>query len=110
MAYLRGILFGSVTIYLVYLIPFIILSNGIYSFTISKIKNDILGIILGSILKASFLYLIANIFVSTISLPKIFLTTMGVNQLITALVGGMVGYMIYIKSNKPNLQSVTQDI
>jgi len=94
MVYLRGILFGSVTIFLVYLIPFIILSNGMYSLVVHKV-NKLLGIFLGSILKASFLYLIANILVSTISLPKIFLTTMGINQLITALIGGIIGYILY---------------
>ena len=101
MSYLRGLLFGSLTIYLIYLIPFIILSNGIYSFTVSKFKNKIVGILLGAILKAGFLYLITNILVSTISLPNIFLTTMGINQLITALIGGVIGYMIY--SKKPFL-------
>jgi len=101
MSYLRGLLFGSLTIYLIYLIPFIILSNGIYSFTVSKFKNKIVGILLGTILKAGFLYLITNILVSTISLPNIFLTTMGINQLITALIGGVIGYMIY--SKKPFL-------
>ena len=98
MAYMRGILFGSVTIFLVYLIPFIILSNGIYSLAISKFKNNVLGVLIGSILKAGFLYLIVNILVSTISLPKIFLTTMGINQLITAIIGGIVGYILYSKT------------
>ena len=98
MVYMKGILFGSVTIFLVYLIPFIILSNGIYSLAISKFKNNVLGVLIGSILKAGFLYLIVNILVSTISLPKIFLTTMGINQLITALIGGIVGYILYSKT------------
>lgn len=97
MSYLRGILFGNLTIFLVYLIPFIILSNGIYSFIVSKVKNNILGILLGGILKAGFLYIVVNILISRISLPNIFLTTMGINQLITAILGGVVGYLAYSK-------------
>jgi hypothetical protein len=95
MAYMRGLLFGSVTIFLVYLIPFIILSNGIYCFTVSKVKSRILGIILGSIFKASFLYLVVNVLINTVPLPKIFLTTMGINQLITALIGGILSLIIF---------------
>jgi len=57
-----------------------------------------LGVLIGSILKAGFLYLIVNVLVSTISLPKIFLTTMGINQLITAIIGGIVGYILYSKT------------
>lgn len=95
MTYLRGILFGNLTIFLVYLIPFIILSNGIYSLTVNKFKKKILGIALGSIFKAGFLYLVVRILINTISLPNIFLTTMGINQLITALLGGILGYSTY---------------
>ena len=95
MTYLRGILFGNLTIFLVYLIPFIILSNGIYSLTVAKFKKNILGIALGSVFKAGLLYLVARILVNTISLPNIFLTTMGINQLITALLGGILGYSTY---------------
>lgn len=97
MSYLRGILFGNLTVFIVYLIPFIILSNGIYSFTISKFKNNMLGILLGSILKAGFLYIVVNILISKISIPDIFLTTMGINQLVTALTGGILGYITYRK-------------
>lgn len=104
MSYLRGLLFGNLTIYLVYLIPFIIISNGIYSFTVSKLKNKKVGILLGGILKVICLYLVTNILVNTISLPNIFLTTMGINQLITAGVGGVVGYVIYYKRNIKDLQ------
>lgn len=100
MSYLRGILFGNLTVFLISLIPFIILSNGIYSFTVSKCKKNVLGIFLGSIFKAGFLYLTVNILVRTISLPSIFLTTMGINQLITAGIGGAIGYILYSWSKK----------
>jgi hypothetical protein len=97
MSYLRGLLFGSLTIFLVYLIPFIIISNAIYSFTISKFKNKVFGILIACILKTGFLYLIVNILINTISLPDIFLTTMGINQLITGITGGFLGYLTYRK-------------
>ena len=95
MSYLRGILFNNLTIFLVYLIPFIIISNAIYSFIISKFQGKALGILTACILKTGFLYLIVKILINTISLPDIFLTTMGINQLITGITGGFLGYFTY---------------
>jgi len=97
MSYLRGILFGNLTMFLTYLIPFIIISNAIYSLTVNKSQDKTLGILIACILKTGFLYLITNTLVRTISLPSIFLTTMGINQLITSIIGGFLGYFIYRK-------------
>jgi hypothetical protein len=93
-AYTRGILFGGATIFLIYFIPFIIASNGIYTLVSVKVENKTLGILAGSLLKVSILYSIANIFVNSEGFPTIFLKTMGMNQLITALIGGILALTI----------------
>lgn len=95
----RGLLFGSATIFLVYLLPFIMISNGILSLSIIKIKG-ILGVVIGCVLKVIFLYLATYILVNTISLPSIFLTTMGISQLYTALIGSGVALILYLLTNK----------
>lgn len=95
MAYFNGMLFGSANIFLAYFVPFIILSNVIYSFVLHKTEKKTLGYILGSVLKASVLFLTAYLFVMVLDVPSLFLKIMGVYQLITALVGG--GLAIFVK-------------
>jgi hypothetical protein len=97
MSYLRGILFGNLTIFLIYLIPFIIISNAIYSFTTNQFQGKALGIFLACILKMLFLYSVTTILINIDLLPKLFFTTMGINQLITAIIGGRLGYIVYKK-------------
>lgn len=95
----RGLLFGSATIFLVYLIPFIIISNCILAYSVFKLKG-ILGVVIGCILKVTFLYLITLLLVNTVSLPEIFLTTMGISQLYTALIGSGLAIAIFSFINK----------
>ena len=95
----RGLLFGGATIFLVYLLPFIMISNGILGFCTYRLKNWI-GLLVGTVLKASFLYLITLVLVNTISLPKIFLTTMGISQLYTALIGGSIAMLLFLITKK----------
>lgn len=95
----NGLLFGSATLFLVYLMPFIMISNSILSLSINKFKN-ILGIGLGIILKVAFLYTATLILVEYIGLPKIFLTSMGYIQIYTAMIGGGLGYVIYTVTKK----------
>lgn len=92
--YLHGVIFGGATHFLIYLIPFIILANLIYSILFKNIKKGILNVLIASVLKAGFLFLVAYIMNKVIGLPEIFLTTMGVMQLITALSGGFIAYTI----------------
>jgi hypothetical protein len=92
-----GVLFGTYTIYLLYLIPFIWLGNAIYVYTYKhfnsethKLKNNALGIGIASILKAGFLFGITFLLVQLAIVPSMFLTAMGMLQLTTALIGGVV--------------------
>lgn len=88
-AFLNGVLFGTFTIYLLYLIPFIILSNLIYILTFKYVKIRYLNIICSALLKASFLFSSTYILFNTIHIPEVFLTSMGLIQLYTAVIGGI---------------------
>jgi len=95
-----GLLFGSATLFLVYLMPFIMFSNAILSLTVSRWRN-VFGIVLGSILKAVFLYSITFLLINVIGLPSLFLTPMGLLQLYTALIGGFVAFILfYLSKNR----------
>ncbi len=94
-----GLLFGGATIFLVYLLPFIILSNIFLSFTISK-QSNIWGIFLGIVFKVIFLYTATSILVNTVGLPSIFLTSMGLIQIYTALIGGSIAFVLNTFTHK----------
>ena len=93
----RGILFGPFTIFLVYMIPFIWVGNAIliYAFkalNLNKKLNYFTTLLIGSILKAVFLFAIALIFVRLGILPALFLTAMGIFQFYTAIAGGIIAF------------------
>jgi hypothetical protein len=96
----RGVLFGPFTIFLVYMIPFIWIGNAIlvYTFKIMKLemkKNYIFTLVVGALLKAGFLFLIALTLFKLGIIPVIFLAAMGLFQLWTALAGGLVAFGIH---------------
>ncbi|KKR00996.1 MAG: hypothetical protein UT26_C0037G0021, partial [Microgenomates group bacterium GW2011_GWC1_39_12] len=76
--------FGPFTIYLVYFLPFIWVGNYLLMY-VAKSSSFLVA----ALAKSLFLFLIAYIFVSLHIVPKIFLTAMGILQLVTALVGGI---------------------
>lgn len=96
-----GLLFGGATLFLLYLMPFIMLSNILLSYSISKQKN-VLGILGGIFLKVLFLYTATYILVQTINLPNIFLTSMGLIQIYTALIGGGIAFLLFTISRRKN--------
>lgn len=96
----RGLLFGPLTHFLFFLIPFIWLGNFILIYVFKKLylnQNFILSAATAAVAKSSLLFLAAHLLFSFDFLPRLFLTTMGVNQLITALAGGLVAYLILKK-------------
>jgi len=93
----RGALFGPFTVYLLYMIPFIWIGNTIlvYSFKWLRLrlkKNYFLTLLLGSLFKSGFLFLSALVLYSLGIVPVVFLTAMGIIQLITAFSGGVIAY------------------
>jgi len=88
-AFIQGLLFGKLTIFLVYFLPFIWMGNYILMLAYQKINQNLLRIPVASFLKFLFLFAVANFYVNFKIVPKIFLTAMGVFQLYTALLGGL---------------------
>jgi hypothetical protein len=102
----RGMIFGPFTIFLVYMIPFIWIGNAILVWSFKKFNlglkiNRWITLVIGSILKTAFLFGCAFVFFKLGILPVLFLTTMGLLQLYTAILGGILA--IGIQSIKKNL-------
>lgn len=94
-----GLLFGNLTMFLVYLVPFIWIGNAILVFSFKHFKlhlkkNYLLTLILGAGLKSGFLFLSALLLYKLGIIPIIFLTAMGIMQLTTAVMGGIAAYGI----------------
>jgi hypothetical protein len=91
-----GVLFGLQTVFLYYFLPFIWIGNYllISIFSILKNQNYFTRIILSSFIKFFFLVSFANIYFGLKIVPKLFITSMGIIQLITALIGGILSYFI----------------
>ena len=84
--------------FLMYFVPFIWLGNTILIRTMVYSKLPYLyRMTLASALKAFILFITAYILVSFNIVPKVFLTAMGLMQLITALAGGLLASIILNK-------------
>ncbi len=89
----RGIIFGPFTVFLLYMIPFIWIGNSLLvyafkAFNITRNINKWITLLIGAFIKAAFLFATAFLFVKLGILPKLFLTTMGIFQFYTAILGG----------------------
>jgi len=92
-----GILFGNYTVFLLYLIPLIWLGNAVYVYaykyfnmTTHGIKNNLIGLGVASVAKTVLLFGVTFLLVSFAILPSMFLSAMGMLQIVTALIGGIV--------------------
>ena len=97
-AYSSNILFKGATPFILYFIPIIFLGNSIYVLLNTYIDNKFLSVFLSSLSKSLLLYVSAVVLVNEIGLPSIFLTSMGVMQLFTGLIGGYIGLLMYKRS------------
>lgn len=95
-ALLNGIVFGGLTPYLAYFLPVIWIGNMILMKTFLSLENKgyATRIFVPALLKTLFLFAFAYAFYSMGIVPKIFLTAMGVFQLATALMGGLLFLLI----------------
>jgi hypothetical protein len=92
-----GLIFGPFTIFLFYMIPFIWIGNSILVFSFKHFKlqlkkNYLMTLIIGAGAKSLFLFGCAFILFELGIIPVMFLTAMGIIQLITALGGGVAAY------------------
>jgi hypothetical protein len=99
----RGLVLGPFTPFLIYLIPAIWAGNiiMIYAFK-TQVRNKynyLLALLGGSALKAGILFAAATVLFSASIIPAAIVTAMGLIQLETALIGGMITYLA-IKAEK----------
>jgi hypothetical protein len=99
--------FGLLPIVMAPMVPFIIMGNIalVYIFNLLRRRNFFLGLIPAALVKFSFLFLVSNFiisfFVNQTVADKIVLM-MSYPQLITALMGGVVAYLLTSKYNNKN--------
>lgn len=97
----RGIVFGPLTSFLVYFLPFIWLGNLVLIFLFKTIvaggetRKWFLAVFVASFAKFALLFLTANLYFNFGFVPKLFLMTMGLDQLATALAGGVLAFFIH---------------
>ena len=93
-AILHGVVLGSFSPLLLIMAPFIWIGNLILMLVYKKIPRGFLAVPLASLLKTAWLFSIAFLLVNFQVLPKIFLTSMGTLQLVTALLGGSLAFIL----------------
>ena len=89
----HGLLFGKFTPFLLYFLPFIWIGNLLLMFTFFKLNKFLpltISVIFSSLIKSFWLYLFASIFFQLKLVPSVFLTSMGIFQLVTAVFGGII--------------------
>lgn len=91
----RGLIFGPLTPFLIYFLPFIWLGNLVLMavFAGQKSRLGTMGaILLASAAKFFLLFSSAQVYFHFKIVPKLFLQTMGIYQFITAVSGGLLVY------------------
>lgn len=93
-----GLLFGPLSFFLFFLMPFIWIGNAILVFSfrslyVAKKANYLATLIAGSIAKTALLFLAASALLSLSIIPALIANAMGLLQLITALLGGILAYV-----------------
>ena len=92
-----GVLFEGATYFLIYVMPFIMISNFLLSYFVSKRK--IYTYILGILFKGSFLFVSYSVMNRLIGLPLVFLSSITV-QYITALIGTTFAVILFKNTEK----------
>jgi hypothetical protein len=104
---LASLLFGLLPIVMAPMVPFIIFGNIslVYIFNLLRRKNFFLGLIPAALVKFSFLFLVSNFLISFFikqSVADKIAVMMSWPQLITALLGGVIAYILINRYNYKN--------
>lgn len=99
--------FGLLPMVMALMVPFIIMGNIalVYVFNLLREKNFFLGLIPAALVKFSFLFLISNFVISFFIKQTVtdkIVVMMSYPQLITALMGGVVAYLLINRYNNKN--------
>lgn len=99
----HNMLFGPQTMFLLYFLPMIWLGN-LALMTIYKKSATItpfpVAVLSSSLLKTAILYFSSLIYFQLHLVPKIFITSMGILQLVTAIAGGFFATYLMMSLNK----------
>ncbi|OIO15088.1 hypothetical protein COV53_03595 [Candidatus Gottesmanbacteria bacterium CG11_big_fil_rev_8_21_14_0_20_37_11] len=92
----HGVLFDPQTIFLVYFLPFIWLGNYLQAgvFSLARQQKYTLRVFASALSKYFLLFIAANIYYQLHIVPKMFVTSMGMIQLVTTCTGGFLSYFI----------------
>jgi hypothetical protein len=92
----HGVLFGPQTYFLVFFLPFIWLGNYLQAkvFSFTKNQNYSVRIFASALAKYLLLFVMAGVYYQAHIVPRIFITSMGAVQLVTACLGGLLAYFI----------------
>lgn len=95
----RGVIFGPLTIFLLYMLPFIWIGNTILIFSVKffylKLKKSyVFASVFGSGLKFAFLFFSASVLYALGVVPASFLVAMGLMQLVTAVSASLIVWPI----------------
>jgi len=97
-ALINGLVFGTSTLFLLYFLPFIWLANYFltesFRYFLQK-YSYLISAGLSSVIKCAVLFCSAYLLTSTGVVPVQFLQLMGLFQLYTALLGGVIAYGVY---------------
>ncbi|MBU1126802.1 hypothetical protein KKF11_00445 [Patescibacteria group bacterium] len=105
----RGFLFGPLTPFLFYFLPFIWVGNLLlitaFKRTLAHFSFSFFhAVLIAGLLKFAFLAICAKIFFGFGIIPRLFLTAMGINQLITALLGGALSFLLFSLYKQKNFE------
>jgi len=99
-----GVIFGSYTIFLLYLVPFIWIGNAIFAYGYKWMqfvtKKYYLAVPASAAIKTLFLFGAASLLIFLHVIPAVFMATMGLFQLYTALIGGAVAAGIILAKER----------
>ncbi|PIN72516.1 hypothetical protein COV21_01935 [Candidatus Woesearchaeota archaeon CG10_big_fil_rev_8_21_14_0_10_45_5] len=103
----RAALFGGLTKYLVFMLPFIWVGNSILVFAVKALnlfmkKNFLLSGFSGVILKSGFLFASAYLLFRFGLVPKLFLSAFGFSQVITGAAAVLIVYPAFLLKRKLN--------
>ena len=88
-AFAHGVIFGPLSWFLFYFLPFIWLGNYLFVFIFNKVnRSQYVKLVISAAVKVALLFAAAYIYFIFGVVPALFLTAMGAVQLITALAGG----------------------
>jgi hypothetical protein len=95
-AILHGVLFGPQTLFLFYFLPFIWVGNylQVNVFSLMKKQNYLSRIFSAGLAKYLLLFVAASIYFKFNIVPQLFITSMGMIQFATAIMGGLLAYFV----------------